>query len=71
MSSLDLTFHRNLQARLGEALEQHAAELITGRATDYADYRHRVGRIRGLKDALMLAKDVNDEMLGLNKERKE
>lgn len=69
--NLDLQFYRDLHNKLGEALEQHAAELVNGRASDFADYRHRVGRIKGLQEALHFAKEVNDEMLGIKKERKE
>ncbi len=69
--NLDLQFYRELQNRLGERLEQCAAELINGKAVDFADYRHRVGRIRGMQDALAVAKETNAEVIGLEKERKE
>ena len=54
---------------LGDQLEQHAAELITGKATDWADMRYRVGVIKGLREALSIAKDANAKIIGVEKER--
>jgi len=68
--NLDLKCLQEIEIKIGEQLEKHAAELVTGRASDWADYRFRIGVIRGLRDALAIAKDVNEEIIGLNdKER--
>jgi hypothetical protein len=70
MSSLDLRCLQEIEKQIGEQLEKHAAELVTGRASDWADYRFRIGVIRGLRDALAIAKDVNEEIIGINREER-
>lgn len=67
--NLDLRLYQLLEREIGEQLEQHAAELITGKATDWADMRYRVGVIKGLREALSIAKDANAEIIGVEKER--
>ena len=68
--NLDLQLYKYLEEDLGELLEKLAAELVAGRANDYADYRYRVGRIHGVKEALNLAKEANRRAIGLeDKER--
>ena len=67
--NLDLRCLQVIEQQIGEQLEKHAAELVAGRAVDWADMRYRVGLIRGLRDALSIAKDANAEILGVSKER--
>jgi hypothetical protein len=69
MHSLDLRLFQLIEKEIGELLEKHAAELVTGRAVDWADMRYRVGVIKGLRDALAIAKDANAEIIGVDKER--
>lgn len=69
MNSLDLQFYRDLETGLGERLEQNAAELVAGKAATFDDYRFRVGRIRGLRDALELAREINARVIGLEDKR--
>jgi len=42
--------------------------LAKGSATDYADYRDRAGRIKGLWDAVHLMDEVLDNLNGKTKE---
>lgn len=67
--NLDLRLMIELEKALGERMEQHAAELVSGKASDFADYRHRAGRLQGLRDALVLAKEANNRLIG--QDRKE
>jgi hypothetical protein len=70
MHSLDLKLYQLIEQEIGERLEKHAAEIVTGRATSYDDYRHRVGVIKGLREALSIAEEANREAIGLeDKER--
>lgn len=68
--NLDLRLFQLLEESYAELLEKLASELISGRATDYSDYRYRVGRIHGIREALELAKEANRRAIGLDdKER--
>lgn len=67
--NLDLRLYQLIEQEYGQLLEKLAAELITGRASDYADYRYRVGRIHGVKEALDIAKEANRRAIGLDEER--
>ena len=64
---LDLRLFRDLERVITDELEKHAAELIAGKALDYADYRGRVGRIKGLEEALKLAREIQREVLGIDR----
>jgi len=63
--NLDLELFQLIQNELGEHLERHAAELVMGRPVDWADYRYRVGIIKGLRDALSIAEQANRKAIGL------
>lgn len=63
--NLDLEFYQLIEEEYGLLLEKLAAELINGRASDYADYRYRVGRIHGVREALEIAKQANRNAIGL------
>lgn len=52
---------RTLRARLEKRQIELAAQLATGNAEDYPDYRQRVGHIRGLKDAIDLCATIEAE----------
>lgn len=68
--NLDLRLFQLLEKDYVELIEKLASEIISGRATDYSDYRYRVGRIHGLREALELAKEANRRAIGLeDKER--
>jgi hypothetical protein len=68
--NLDLQLFIELEKILGDQLEQQAAELVSGKASDYSDYRYRVGRIRGIQNALEAAREANRRTIGMeDKER--
>jgi hypothetical protein len=67
--NLDLRLYQLIEKEIGAQLEKHAAELVSGRAVDWADMRFRVGVIKGLRDALSIAKDANAEIIGVDRER--
>jgi len=68
--NLDLRLFKEIEQQIGEQLEHHAAELVNGKPTDWADYRYRYGRIKGLRDALEVAREAQARVLGVeDKER--
>ena len=67
--NLDLKLYQLIEQEIGEHLEKHAAEIITGRPVDWSDYRYRVGVLKGLRDALAIAEQANRKAIGLDDER--
>ena len=68
--NLDLLLYKDLEKHLVEQIEKHAAELITGRALDWGDYKYRVGQLKGLREALAIAEEANRRAIGIDdKER--
>jgi hypothetical protein len=63
--NLDTRLYQELEKTLAELQEQLAAELVTGKASSYEDYRFRVGRLKGLADALHAAQEAQKKVLGL------
>ena len=66
MSSLDLRLFEEIEKDLGERLEQIASELVSGRPTDWADYKLRVGKLSGLREALLIANEAQKRVLGID-----
>lgn len=64
---LDLRLFRDLESKIAGELEKLAAELIAGKAVDWPDYKIRVGRIKGLEEALNLARETQREVLGIDR----
>ena len=62
--NLDLRLYQELEIALSEMAEKLGAELITGKAQSFDDYRFRVGRLKGLQDALEVAQEVQKRVLG-------
>ena len=48
--SLGIRFQNELAQTLGDRLANVEAQLAGGEATDYPDYKYRVGYIRALRD---------------------
>ena len=67
MASLDLRLYQEIEREIAERLEKLAAEVVAGKATDLPDYKHRVGRIRGLQDALAVAQEAQKRVLGIDR----
>lgn len=49
--------HDLLVRDIDAEIEQESEGLVDGSASDFADYKRRVGRIRGLKEARDIASD--------------
>jgi hypothetical protein len=62
--NLDLRLYQELKQSLSEMAEKLGAELITGKAQSFDDYRYRVGRLKGLQDALEVAQEAQKKVLG-------
>lgn len=62
--NLDLRLYQELEKALSEIAEKLGAELITGKAQNFDDYRFRVGRLKGLQDALEVAQEAQKRVLG-------
>lgn len=69
MASLDLRLFEEIENALGERLEQLAAELVSGKPIDWADYKMRVGKISGLREALQIANEAQKSVLGIDNNR--
>lgn len=65
--NLDLRMSQEIEKDISERLEKLAAELIAGKATDYPDYRYRIGRIKALQDALEAVHAANARVIGLER----
>lgn len=52
---------RTLRKRLGEVIDHKSEALLTGIASDFADYRHRTGEIDGLKIAIAICDEMTKE----------
>lgn len=66
MASLDLFLYRKIQERIEEEKRNYSETLLNGSAINYEDYKNRVGYLKGLTDALIWAKEINDELIGIN-----
>lgn len=66
MASLDLFLYRRVQERIEEEKRNYSETLLNGSAINYEDYKNRVGYLKGLTDALIWAKEINDELIGIN-----
>lgn len=69
MASLDLRLYQEIEREIAERLEKLAAEVVAGKPTDFPDFKNRVGRIRGLQDALVIAQEAQKRVLGVEGKR--
>lgn len=65
--NLDLRLYQELEKGLAEELERLAAELVAGKAQSFDDYRYRVGRLKGVQDALAIAQEAQSRVLGVER----
>jgi hypothetical protein len=65
--NLDLRLYQELEKDLADMQEQLAAEIVSGKAQSFDDYRYRVGRLKGLQDALAAAHEVQQRVLGVER----
>ena len=52
----------NLPARIKKEQDERRLQVSEGYATDYADYRERIGVIKGLQVAIQLCEQLNREL---------
>jgi len=68
MDAYDSKALRVWRDQVTEEVNMQAMALAKGSATDYADYRDRAGRIKGLWDAVHIMDEVLDKLNGKTKE---
>lgn len=66
MASLDLRLFMELEKLIVERVEAQSLQLLDGKAATFDDYRFRVGKIRGLRDALEVAREANARVIGVD-----
>jgi hypothetical protein len=64
VNSLDLFLYRKLRERLEEELATRIEALSSGSAQTLEEYKRQTGYIAGIKDTLIWAKEVNDQLAG-------
>ena len=55
-------FHLLLEKKIDEAIQNRTVSLASGAAADYPHYKENVGYINGLRDALNLCDEVEQDM---------
>lgn len=65
--NLDLRLYQEIEKSLAEQIDQIASEIIGGKAQSFDDYRFRVGRLKGLQDALVVAQESQKRILGVER----
>ena len=65
--NLDLMLYEELVKILAGLHEQLILELGAGKAQSFDDYRYRVGRLKGISDALNAAQEAQKKVLGLER----
>jgi 5-formyltetrahydrofolate cyclo-ligase len=65
--NIDLKLYQEIEKILGEKQEQLAAEIVSGKAASFDDYRYRVGKLRGYSDALIAAREAQARVLGIER----
>jgi len=68
--NLDLMLYDELVKILADLYEQLTLELANGKAQSFDDYRHRVGRLKGISDALNAAQEAQKKVLGIEDKRR-
>lgn len=64
MNTLDLFLYRKLRERVEEELATRIEALSSGSAQTIEEYKKQTGYIAGMKDTLIWAKEVMDEVTG-------
>lgn len=52
---------RNLRGLLNERIEILSQVIMSGQSSDWADYKHRVGKIEGLREAIATLDEIEKE----------
>lgn len=62
MQTYDTFWQKQFAKRLNEAAARESERIVTGNATDFADYKFQAGIVRGLNIAHELIEEVNTEI---------
>mgnify|MGYP003342540309 FL=1 len=65
--NLDLMLYEELVKILADIHEQLILELGAGKAQSFDDYKFRVGRLKGIADALNAAQEAQKKVLGVER----
>ena len=65
--NLDLRLFQEMETALVDLQQQFSAELATGKAQSFDDYRFRVGRLKGLHDAYEALTEAQKSVLGIER----
>lgn len=65
--NLDLLLYEEIMKILADLHEQLILELGAGKAQSFDDYRYRVGRLKGISDALNAAQEAQKKVLGVER----
>ena len=65
--NLDLLLYEELVKILADLHDQLILELGAGKAQSFDDYRYRVGRLKGISDALNAAHEAQKRVLGIER----
>jgi hypothetical protein len=68
--NLDLRLFQEIEKTLTELQEQLASEIVLGKAQSFDDYKYRIGRMKGIADALNAAREANKRIIGVNDEER-
>lgn len=62
--SIDTALSVALTKRLAELQQNSYDIVITGRCTDFSEYRYSCGYVKGIQDALALMDDIKSTLQG-------
>lgn len=65
--NLDLLLYEEILKILADLHEQLILELGAGKAQSFDDYKYRVGRMKGISDALNAAQEAQKKVLGIER----
>lgn len=65
--NLDLLLYEEILKILADLHEQLILELGAGKAQSFDDYKYRVGRLKGISDALNAAQEAQKKVLGIER----
>lgn len=68
--NMDLRLFQEIEKILLSEQEKLASEIVTGKAQSFEDYRFRVGRMRGIADALLAAREANKRIIGVDNDER-
>lgn len=65
--NLDLRLYQEAEHDVTELHDRFLSELAAGKAVDWNDYKYRLGRIKGLQDALAILEEAQRRVLGIER----